>query len=225
MLARCSLLPLLFGVVFAAEQQPLTTSHSVGLNEELLNKLHDANIIPNIIDAFVPKVNISAYWKNGTALYGNVLDPENLSKRPTIDFLAWPEDLSITKRHKMPQLTLALTDPDAPSNDDPKWSQVCHWLATHPPSNGEDVRSMKKSYKEIIEYKPPGPPPKTGMHRYILVALAPLNGTTDKLHLSKPKDRQHWGYDGNRTGVREWAEENGLGVIGANFFYAQNSKQ
>lgn len=71
----------------------------------------------------------------------------------------------------------------------------------------------------------PGPPPKTGKHRYVFLVLAPANSTTEELHLSKPKDRQHWGYDWERMGVRQWMMENGLVAVGANFIYAQNKKQ
>lgn len=65
-----------------------------------------------------------------------------------------------------------------------------------------------------MPYKPPGPPPKTGKHRYVFVALAPRNGTTERLNLSVPKDRQRWGFEGERAGLKEWARENGLGVVG-----------
>lgn len=44
--------------------------------------------------------------------------------------------------------------------------------------------------------------------------MAPLNGTTERLNLSTPKDRQRWGFEGERAGLREWAGENGLGVVG-----------
>jgi len=126
------------------------------------------------------------------------------------------------------QLTIALTDPDAPSRDNPKWSQICHWIATDvhltPSSsssdNNDDDFSLDDSHDltTIMPYKPPGPPPKTGKHRYVFVALAPRNGTTERLNLSTPKDRQRWGFEGERAGLREWARENGLGVVGEFFF-------
>lgn len=156
------------------------------------------------------------------------------------------------------QLTIALTDPDAPSRSNPKWSQICHWIATDvhltPSSssssdNDDELHILgggkqHQALTEIMPYKPPGPPPKTGKHRYVFVALAPKNGTTERLNLSAPKDRQRWGFEGERAGLREWARENGLGVVGefcvsiwlrsvmlivicagANFVYAQNKKQ
>lgn len=156
---------------------------------------------------------------------------------------------------KTQQLTLVLTDPDAPSREDPKWSQMCHWIVTgvslqpvisiqdqdvdasSPQDDSVTSRTAlttltvvsevddvvgpdsKKHLQDIIPWKPPGPPPKTGKHRYVFVALAPKNGTTRKLQLSMPKDRQHWGYgdDVARRGVMDWAEENGLVVVGESF--------
>ena len=125
---------------------------------------------------------------------------------------AWPMD-------EVPQLTLAMSDPDAPSRDDPEWSEICHWIATDIPlsSSSDAGFDMSKDLKEIMPYKPPGPPKKTGKHRYVFVALAPVNGTTEKLNLSKPGDRQHWGYEKERQGLRMWAQEMGLGVVGECF--------
>ncbi len=43
--------------------------------------------------------------------------------------------------------------------------------------------------------------------------------------MTKPKDRQHWGTGEERGGVREWAKENELVPVGANFMYSLNKKQ
>jgi phosphatidylethanolamine-binding protein (PEBP) family uncharacterized protein len=114
-----------------------------------------------------------------------------------------------------------MSDPDAPSRDNPEWSEICHWIATdvsltRPDNDDEDDGSSQhsKRLQDVMPYKPPGPPPKTGKHRYVFVALAPKNGTTERLNLSKPGDRQHWGYEHERDGLRIWAEEMGLGVVG-----------
>jgi phosphatidylethanolamine-binding protein (PEBP) family uncharacterized protein len=138
------------------------------------------------------------------------------------------------------QYTVTLTDPDAPSRDDPKWSEMCHWIATNI-SISESTRTIlslpkhgltqmssediSTSPDDVIEYKPPGPPPKTGKHRYVFLVFAPTNGTTERLHLSKPKERQHWGTGKDEGGVRQWAGENGLVPVAANFIYAKNKKQ
>lgn len=118
--------------------------------------------------------------------------------------------------------TVTITDPDAPSRDDPKWSEVCHWIATTavPIDPGTSSCSahidLSSSLQDVMPYKAPGPPEKTGKHRYVFLVFLPANGTTDPLYLTKPKDRQHWGYEfeGERVGVQKWALEHGLAPIG-----------
>ena len=102
---------------------------------------------------------------------------------------------------------LALTDPDAPSRDNPKWSQVCHWLGS---LKGEKIQ-------ELVQYKAPAPPEGTGKHRYVVVVMVPVNGTTEELDLEVPSERRGWGYHGARSGVREFGVRNGLKVIGEFF--------
>lgn len=132
---------------------------------------------------------------------------------------------------------VTLTDPDAPSRDNPEWSEMCHWIASNVtiapdtfsimPEFGpvEQSESTAAALQDVMEYKPPGPPPKTGKHRYVFLVFAPKNGTTKPLHLSKPEDRQHWGTGKEGGGVREWATDNGLVPVAANFIYSENEEQ
>lgn len=174
-----------------------------------------------VIDDFVPSMtlNIAWPWKdtsdyNITSQLGNTIKPSRLQHSPNVYV---DDDPTITSeghsRSHTANLTFVLTlsDPDAPSRDDPKWSEMCHWIvATRGP----------KDVTEIMEYQPPGPPPKTGKHRYVFLAWLPANRTTEELDLMKPKDRQHWGYDpdvdgvAGRVGVRKWAGEMGLMPVG-----------
>ncbi|KAL8669674.1 MAG: hypothetical protein Q9168_005748 [Polycauliona sp. 1 TL-2023] len=84
---------------------------------------------------------------------------------------------------------------------------------------------------ELMSYYPPAPPPKTGYHRYVFVLLAPEADETttgvreESAGLKKPKERPHWGYGKVGKGVRDWANDNGLVPVAANFFYAENKKQ
>lgn len=173
----------------------------------------------------MPLVTLNATWKKASADIGNTIKPKKAKKQPDIHFLdTVPSSLQKPDGpHALAegiQLTVALTDPDAPSRHNPEWSQVCHWIATDvrlTPAGIDGTSALfghDQDLTEIMPYKPPGPPPKTGKHRYVFVALAPKNGTTERLHLSTPSDRQRWGFEGERAGVREWAEENGLGVVG-----------
>lgn len=132
---------------------------------------------------------------------------------------------------------ITLTDPDAPARDNPKWSEMCHWIAANLtlssntltilslPEHGLTSAEKISDPDDVIEYKPPGPPPKTGKHRYVFLVFAPKNGTTEPLRLKRPKERQHWGTGREGGGVRDWAEANGLVSVGANFVYAENEEQ
>ncbi|MCJ1297605.1 hypothetical protein MMC08_000392 [Hypocenomyce scalaris] len=121
-------------------------------------------------------------------------------------------------------------------------AQMCHWIVTNitlssSAAEGEEY-VLTPMFDELMSYVPPSPPPKTGYHRYVFALLAPSSSittaaidtssttiTANGLDLKKPKDRPHWGYGKVGKGVRDWAEENKLTVVGANFFYAENEKQ
>ena len=75
----------------------------------------------------------------------------------------------------------------------------------------------KGGVTELVEYLPPSPLPKTGDHRYVFVLLAP-GGESGTGELKKPKDELHWGYGKVGKGVSEWADENGLTVVGENTY-------
>ncbi|KAM7204675.1 lipid binding protein [Naviculisporaceae sp. PSN 640] len=240
--------------------------------EIVRHELHKAEIIPTVIDNFIPSLLVGAKWGDKEATLGNTLKPKYLEDKPKI-YLHDPvrhhkekdqkSDCASGKSTTAPPSTyvLALTDPDAPSREDPKWSEFCHWIAISPyeenkntgHSDGSCLGSLTKreiDLDEIIEYKPPAPPEKTGKHRYVLLAFVPANGTTERIYPSKPGDRKHWGYEvdedtagyeaengeqwwnwnedkdmknrQNTPGVRRWARENGLVPVGANFIYAKH---
>ncbi|KAF2214620.1 hypothetical protein CERZMDRAFT_95012 [Cercospora zeae-maydis SCOH1-5] len=195
---------------------------------DLIKKLKIAEIIPTVLDEFRPFLTMNVSWSKEAAEVGNTVKVKKMKHTPHVQFLGHLPNLRRFETNEVPQLTLILTDPDARSRDNPDWSQMCHWIITNvslTDTSGERFEDGLEHAEEIISYQPPGPPPETGKHRYVFAALAPKNGTSAKLHLSKPKQRQHWGYGTLRAGVREWADENGLAVVGANFVYAQDKKQ
>lgn len=192
-----------------------------------LPRLKKAEIIPTVLDSFRPKLALDVAWKDATAHVGNTVDPDKLQESPEITLSSLNHGEGSSKTSPFPkseqmQLTIALTDPDAPSRENPEWAQICHWIATTSPPkhvNAEadldtDLVMKQPHWKDIMPYKPPGPPPKTGKHRYVFVVLAPINGTKEALHLVTPADRQHWGYEKAELGLREWADEMGLEVLG-----------
>ncbi|PSS00649.1 phosphatidylethanolamine-binding protein [Coniella lustricola] len=258
------------------------------LRNGAIDELKKAEIIPSIIDAFLPSLLVEATWSSSTdskasaldgqpqAELGNTLRPKSLQDPPTVtlklagsseDNRHGHDSAAVVSSSKSTTCALsmkttyvlALTDPDAPSRNDPKWFEFCHWIATglgapsspshsshleeepcvsssitFSPTTSIDAATVWNGghkLDDLIEYKPPSPPEKTGKHRYVFLVFVPANGTTEGLNLSKPGDRQRWGYDdkevddNGRVGVGKWARENGLVAVGANFIYAQNKKQ
>ncbi|KAF9766888.1 hypothetical protein IL306_000640 [Fusarium sp. DS 682] len=212
MLWRFPLLLAAYTGVVAGDEQQVLGSDNMGL-DHIRKKLLEAQIIPTVMDDFPPALALRVSWKHDSAKLGNTLKPDNLQKAPSIHLDKVESDASSgTQLSKHISYVVILTDPDAPSRDDPKWSEFCHWIATS--THLKSSTTSKHHLKDIIEYKPPSPPPKTGKHRYVFFTFIAANGTTSKLHLSKPEERKHWGSDHAGHGVREWAHENGLIPIG-----------
>ncbi|KAI1647850.1 PEBP-like protein [Daldinia loculata] len=191
------------------------------------HELKKAEIVPTVIDKFLPSFLLDAEWPSGERTeLGNAVKVDDVQDEPTITVRqSHSSSLSAEQRSGV-TYTIIITDPDAPSRDNPEWSEFCHFIATGVDiSSSESAALRLSSLKDIIPYKPPGPPPKTGKHRYVFLLFAPANGTTDPLHLTKPEDRKHWGTGKARHGVRDWAGKNGLKPVAANFIYAQNEEQ
>jgi phosphatidylethanolamine-binding protein (PEBP) family uncharacterized protein len=223
-------------VALPVEQKPLLLNGPKNV-QNVRAQLRHAEIIPTVIDDFLPSLTLSIAWSDAKAKLGNTVNPEDLQKQPTV---VLHDDTSPDGKHASSGMNyiITLTDPDAPSRTNPKWSQMCHWIASNvtiaqdafsilplPEFGLTEQTESAQDLDDVMEYKPPGPPPKTGKHRYVFLVFAPKNGTTEPLHPSKPKDRQHWGTGKERGGVREWAQENELVPVAANFIYSQNDKQ
>lgn len=174
-----------------------------------------------VIDDFVPKYYLHADWPDHQhANLGNTLDPGELKAQPAVKLYSD----SPHANHDDLTYIVTITDPDAPSHDDPEWSEFCHFIATNMPAPrplpdqrmgpSDHTTASRAGLTDIMSYKPPAPPAKTGKHRYVFLVFTPGNGTTDALHLSKPSGRKHWGHKHAGHGVREWAWENGLVPVG-----------
>lgn len=183
-----------------------------------------------------------------------VSSPPDLIAHPIDKDVTWSKDSPTPVTRGNSTYTLILTDPDATSRSDPAMAEMCHWIVTGfrlDASSEDKVLSLPadiavmsdipkvresgpkgtghgSSVKDLMSYYPPAPPPNTGYHRYIFVLLA---SKSDGKHvpidteLKKPKERPHWGYGKVGKGVRDWAADNGLTPVGANFFYAENKAQ
>lgn len=124
-------------------------------------KLNDAadafkteKVIGDVI-AFKPDDLVEVTWKDSQCSVGNVLTPTQMKEQPLVKWNSEPNSF----------YTLLMTDPDAPSREDPKFGEWKHWLVVNIPgdkvSEGE-VRS---------EYIGAGPPEGTGLHRYVFLVM------------------------------------------------------
>ncbi|TLD26640.1 hypothetical protein PspLS_04627 [Pyricularia sp. CBS 133598] len=227
------------------QQKHLGSDRNQALSSPDSDKVHEAlvqsKIIPEVVHDFEPAMLFTAQWPGGDehqANLGNDVEPGDwISKPPSITltpispidrpFLCGPR-LIIGPNMRLGNLTyaVALTDPDAPSRDDPEKSEFCHWVATgnlvtNPRTHESDCYTLSLvDLKDVVSYRPPSPPEKTGPHRYVFIVFAHTLPYLASLNLTKPE--RDWGSNG---GAKEWARENSLVPLGANFLYAHSPDQ
>lgn len=223
-----------------APPPPLTPHH----------RLQKASIIPNILPtSFIPTLELAIWYPktHDTVSLGNVIPPSNMTSKP--HYLALPLSNKPSATIKNATYTLVLSDPDATSRAEPVKGQMCHWIITGLKASSKsaadyaaeeqvnDAMSIElpdpndfslettseQNTTTIVSYLPPTPPPKTSYHRYVFVLLSDEGKGHGKLE--KPKDRPHWGFGEQGKGVMDWAQENGLVPVGANFLYSENDEQ
>ncbi len=179
-----------------------------------------------MLDEFNPSVSLAISYplRHESVDLGNKIKPSKVDHAP--DVYIHPD---IT-RSLNTTYTLVLSDPDALSRDNPVKAQMCHWIITnitlsHSSTHAEDIvhlfsltvhetTSRKGRIVELMSYFPPSPPAKTGYHRYVFALLASRGDARPAKQPKAPKSRPHWGYGKIGAGIREWAEENELAVLG-----------
>lgn len=199
------------------------------LLEEAYNK---HKIVPDVVDKFDTHGLLTIeYSPESLVTLGNTLKVKDTQKSPKIQFtLNSPNQEEELQVEQEDRFLLVLTDPDAPSNSDHKWSEYCHWIAkdlTLNTNNAQEdslstVLDLSKA-THIVPYEGPAPPEKTGKHRYVFL----LYKQDPSVKYEPPKDRPTWGTDTPGLGVAEWIKSVGgkSQLLGVNFFYAQNEVQ
>ncbi|KAE9551342.1 hypothetical protein FO519_005457 [Halicephalobus sp. NKZ332] len=171
--------------------------------ENTANKFKEYEVVPDVIPK-APSAFIKIDFKGGvSANLGNELTPRQVKDVPSVD---WEADSSAL-------YTLVKTDPDAPSRTDPKFREWHHWLVVNIP--GKDVSQGET----LSEYVGCGPPPNTGLHRYVYLVYKQSGKISDKEH----------GHLTNRSGdnrggwsIAKFAAKHHLGdPVAGNFFQAQ----
>lgn len=110
-------------------------------------------VVPDVIRK-APEKNLTVNYPSGkNVIWGNILTPTEVKDQPKV---TW--DAEAGKFY-----LLCMTDPDAPSRKEPKFREWHHWLVGNIPGN-----EVEKG-ETLSEYIGSGPPPETGLHRYVFL--------------------------------------------------------
>ncbi|KAM0793327.1 hypothetical protein ACM66B_000784 [Microbotryomycetes sp. NB124-2] len=161
--------------------------------------------------SFVPSVGVQVKYPTGEQVnLGNEIALDKTQAEPQVTFEGLDDDKSKTT-------VLAMLDPDAPSQQDSKWSPFCHWIT---PASSSGQPSSSES--ALMKFYPCGPPEKTGLHRYVYMALTKKDNEQIKLPQGLEQNN-----DDHRPKFKwqEFLDLNGLEVVGVNFHVTKNPKQ
>lgn len=236
------------GNINKGKKKIITSTSMMGLvtiSDSIKDALYKSEVIPTVIhdEKFTPKGFLMVHYNNSDkeVTMGNTLKVEDTQEKPIVHFtLNLPdttntEDKTSSTITKDDKFTLIVTDPDAPTKDDDKWSEYCHYVCKDIKLNqfsGDDATVEDSKFADLlttqdlsgidlIPYMGPGPPPKTGLHRYVFL-LYKQNPNKDP---EAPNDRPCWGTGIPGSGAAEYAEKYGLELYAVNFFYCKNKEQ
>ncbi|KAI5741083.1 hypothetical protein M8J76_010247 [Diaphorina citri] len=169
---------------------------------DVAGKLKELEVIPDVIKT-APSELLKVEYPGGVSVnLGNVLTPTQVKDQPTVTWNADPNQSYV----------LCMTDPDAPSRKEHTYREWHHWLVGN-------IKGGKLDGADFLSaYVGAGPPPNTGLHRYVfLVYKQPNSITFDEARL--PNNSQ----DGRaKFSIANFAEKYKLGEpIAVNFFQAE----
>ncbi|GMM56651.1 Tfs1 protein [Maudiozyma humilis] len=195
----------------------LTTSTATAINAGLAKEDIVADLFPRL--DFAPQgallVDYEAHADHAVAL-GNTLPTATTQDAPQFHYQSFG-DMDTAAKY-----TLVMTDPDAPSRTDKKFSEYCHYVVTDVQfADSKGGAIVPEEFNVAESYIGPGPPKGTGLHRYIFLLLKQPQGVSGA-QFSKVKERFNWGYGQPGVGIDRWAKENGLTLLAANYFLAEN---
>ncbi|XP_050548119.1 protein D3-like [Daktulosphaira vitifoliae] len=186
----------LFSQVFTQ----LSARFSTSVNYQKIMEQHE--IVPDVIPE-APKGKIQVSYPSGVNVdYGNELTPTQVKDEPTVKWDV--EDNTL--------YTLCMTDPDAPSRKEHTYREWHHWLVGNIP--GTEISKGET----LSEYVGSGPPPNTGLHRYVFLVYK----QPSKLIFNEPYVTNK--SPGNRThfSIHKFAQKYNLGLpVAGNFYQAQ----
>ncbi|KAJ4142146.1 carboxypeptidase Y inhibitor [Fusarium falciforme] len=165
------------------------------MSSAIVAKLNKEDIIKDTVKdlAFEILGELSvSYVDSDDIKLGNAMPMEATQAAPTIKFT--PFDKSQLSAED--KLALLMTDPDAPSRTEHKWSEVCHYIITDIP----------------VEYGPGGD-----------IAISGKGVGADSSTFTKVENIISWGYGTPGAGAYDYIKENNLQLVGANYYMVENT--
>ncbi|CCF57701.1 hypothetical protein KAFR_0D00540 [Kazachstania africana CBS 2517] len=191
--------------------------HSMNTTKATLEALTKHEIVKDVFKGvnFQLKGNLIVDYPqpDATVAMGNMLAASKTQDKPKLHFQPNSDYELDTNGH----YTVVMTDPDAPSRSDHKFSEYCHFVDTgikFTSSQGGLIANGKIQQP----YMGPAPPKGTGPHRYIWLFFKENDGKLS----THVKDRPNWGYGTPATGVAKFAKENNLELLAANFYFTEH---
>ncbi|XP_076295059.1 protein D2 [Lasioglossum baleicum] len=168
----------------------------------MAESLTSHGVVPDVINKDPGKILSVAYPNQISVEIGKVLTPTQVKSPPTVN---WDADANA-------YYTLCMTDPDAPSRQDPKFREWHHWLVGNIPG-------MNISKGEVLsEYVGSGPPQGTGLHRYVFL----LYKQPGKLTFDEKRLTNRSGDNRGKFSIKKFAEKYKLGdPIAGNMYQAE----
>lgn len=180
---------------------------STTCTKPIQDSMQAAGIVPDVIKV-APTVTCEVRYASGVAAFsGNTLTPTEVKDEPHVH---WPTEGDAPGT----LYTLCLTDPDAPSRQEPTYREWHHWLVSN--ISGNDVAKGET----LSQYVGSGPPPKTGLHRYVfLVYRQPAGGP---IKFDEPRLTNRSGDHRGGFSIAKFAQKYKLGdPIAGNFYQAE----
>ncbi|KAI1354605.1 phosphatidylethanolamine-binding protein [Xylaria sp. FL0043] len=176
----------------------------------LTASLAKANLVPGsaaglIPDGFRPTTKLNVSFGDKAVELGTFLRAGECKQAPTLSFAAEPD------ANENASYCFILTDPDAPTPDDPKFAFWRHWVVSGL-RGGVDVAA---SSSDLTAYLGPGPKDDSKPHRYLFLLYREPEG----LSLSKEDVGGEEFVQRRSFKPAEFAERHGLRLVGVNWMY------
>jgi len=167
---------------------------------DLAAKFAEHEITPKIIPN-APKLKLDLNFEGIPLEPGQTMSTRNLRFAPKWGLSVDPDSM----------FSLVMIDPDNLSREKPTVAEWLHWLVANIPAS--NIIEGINGGQHQMAYGSPGPQPRTGPHRYIIL-LYEHQGR--RINVPKPAQRA-------KFNVKQFAEKNNLGdPIAGNFFIAQH---